>query len=70
MELIPYKLKVVGYKILIVNKRKTVSISLPTELLSWIEEQVASDIYIKDRSHLVEIAVSEFRERRQKLQDK
>jgi len=49
-----------------VNKRKTVSISLPIELLEWIEREIENDLYLKDRSHLVEIAVSEFKERREK----
>ena len=48
------------------NKRKTVSISLPTELLEWIEREIEADIYIKDRSHLCEIAIIEFREKREK----
>ena len=43
------------------------SISLPTELLEWIEQEVKSDIYLKDRSHLVEVAISEFKERREKV---
>jgi len=43
-----------------------VSISLPIQLLEWIEKEIEQDLYLKDRSHLIEIAVSEFKKRREK----
>ncbi|MCW4020283.1 MAG: hypothetical protein NWF14_03525 [Candidatus Bathyarchaeota archaeon] len=48
------------------SKRKAVSVSLPVELLEWIEKEIEKDLYLKDRSHLIEVAVSEFKERREK----
>ena len=59
-------LKIARCIIQFVSKRKAVSVSLPVELLEWIEKEVGSDLYLRDRSHLIEIAVSEFKERRDK----
>ena len=45
-------------------KRKTISVSLPEELIRWIEDQAQEDVYIRDRSHCIEISVTEFKEKR------
>ena len=45
-------------------KRKTISVSLPEDLIRWIEDQAQDDVYIRDRSHCIEIAVTEFKEKR------
>jgi Arc/MetJ-type ribon-helix-helix transcriptional regulator len=41
--------------------KKSVSVTLDKELTDWIDSQVATQKY-RNRSHLVELAVSKFRE--------
>ena len=42
--------------------RKRVTISMEPELLRWVDDQVKDKVEYRDRSHLIEIAVTRFRE--------
>lgn len=43
--------------------RMRLSITLEKEMLTWLDEQVRTQIYLRDRSHAIEIALTEFRRR-------
>ncbi len=45
------------------RKKEKVSITLDPDTLKWVDERVAADYHYADRSHLIEIAVKEMRER-------
>ena len=43
------------------SMKKSVSVTIEKELVSWIDEQVKTQRY-RNRSHLVELALMKFRE--------
>lgn len=44
------------------NPRSRATISLDAELMTWIDKQVDEFVEYRDRSHLIEIALTRFRE--------
>jgi Arc/MetJ-type ribon-helix-helix transcriptional regulator len=45
--------------------KKQVTVTLPKELLAWLDEQVATRTYA-DRSHAVEVAILTLKEKTEK----
>jgi len=42
--------------------RKRVTISMEPKLLDWVDELVKEKVEYRDRSHLIEIAITRYRE--------
>lgn len=47
--------------------RSKISITLDPDLLKWIDEQVRTKVEFRDRSHLIELVLTRYRENLEKF---
>jgi len=48
-----------------IPKRKRIDITLPPELVKWIDETVKKDYTFRNRSHFIEVLTQRYRKERQ-----